>query len=121
MIHYIDTGPLPIYLGFTRSERAFKAEMRRLGVSEHGEFIKHGYGGRTHAFEHPKHGTVVIVCMGPTNGHKTVSVHGLLVHEAMHVYQHLLETMRCASPGGEFEAYTVQFLAQRLFEAADHG
>jgi len=117
-ISYIDTGPFPIYLGFTRSEHAFKAEMRRLGVGVHEEFIRHGCNGRTHAFEHPKHGVIVIVCMGSTNG-KTASVHGLLVHETMHVYRHLLETMHCSSPRGEFEAYTVQFIAQRLFELAN--
>ena len=43
-------------------------------------------------------------------------IHGLLLHEAVHIWQELREKMGEESPSAEFEAYTVQSIAQNLFE-----
>lgn len=43
-------------------------------------------------------------------------IHGLLLHEAVHIWQELKEKMGEESPSVEFEAYSIQALAQDLFE-----
>ena len=43
-------------------------------------------------------------------------IHGLLLHEAVHIWQELREKMGEESPSAEFKAYTVQSIAQNLFE-----
>lgn len=43
-------------------------------------------------------------------------IHGLLLHEAVHIWQELKEKMGEGDPSVEFEAYSIQALAQDLFE-----
>lgn len=43
-----------------------------------------------------------------------IEFHGVLVHEVMHVYQSMLESMREKNPSIEFEAYTVQSMYMEL-------
>jgi len=42
--------------------------------------------------------------------------HGLLLHEAVHIWQELKEKMGEDKPSVEFEAYSIQALAQDLFD-----
>lgn len=43
-------------------------------------------------------------------------IHGLLTHEAVHIWQELKLKMGEENPSIEFEAYSIQALAQDLFE-----
>ena len=45
---------------------------------------------------------------------KAIVVAGLLVHEAVHVWQFHVETLREENPGDEQEAYSVQWISQQL-------
>lgn len=45
-----------------------------------------------------------------------VQIHGLLLHEAVHVWQETREKMGENNPSPEFEAYSIQAIAQDLFE-----
>lgn len=68
----------------------------------------------THTFQHEKHGTVCIVCMRDWEGRDPVEVAGMLVHEAVHVWQHYAEDIGEDSPGREQEAYAIQAISQEL-------
>lgn len=48
-------------------------------------------------------------------GCTTIQAYELLVHEAVHVFQHCCELMGEEAPSAEFEAYQIQFIASNLF------
>lgn len=45
-----------------------------------------------------------------------IEVYGLLLHEAVHVWQKVKKLMGEKEPSSEFEAYSIQAIAQDLFE-----
>lgn len=57
-----------------------------------------------------------IVQLGDSSEWNTLQVHGLLLHEAVHIWQELKERMGEGEPSIEFEAYSIQAIAQDLFE-----
>ncbi|WP_312057039.1 hypothetical protein [Acinetobacter courvalinii] len=61
-------------------------------------------------------GTYAVVQLGDTSGRDVIEVYGLLLHEAVHVWQRVKTLMGEREPSSEFEAYSIQAIAQDLFE-----
>lgn len=57
-----------------------------------------------------------IVQIDEINNWSLLQVHGLLLHEAVHIWQELKLRMGEYDPSIEFEAYSIQAIAQDLFE-----
>ncbi len=75
------------------------------------DFVSPGKDATVH-FYSQKGNTVALVCLNPG---KDVSANiGLLVHEAVHVWQQLCEDMGEGKPGDEVEAYAIQAISERL-------
>ena len=55
-----------------------------------------------------------IVCLGDTRDRNSIEIAGLLVHEAVHVWQEHCESIGEDKPGREMDAYGVQAIAQEL-------
>lgn len=114
-IHYLDPGPLPAYIGFAPDEKAFRREMKRLGVENIPPFTRSD--GTTHLLR--KDGILTcIVCVRKREDLERESLIGILVHEAVHVWQAIRDNMNEEAPSPEFEAYTVQHIAQWLVRHA---
>lgn len=116
-IKYFDLAIIPMYFGFTTDGKAFDHEMRRLGVESPPSFVG-GTTARTHSIINKKTGkTVCIVCLDTSrlNGDRNAML-ALLVHEAVHVWQYALEAMGTNGSDEEFEAYTIQYLSQLMFD-----
>lgn len=56
-----------------------------------------------------------IVQIGDTSKRTSVEIHGLLLHESVHVWQRIRQRMGEHNPSTEFEAYSIQSIAQDLF------
>jgi len=57
-----------------------------------------------------------VVCMRVRKGVDPVEVVGLLIHESVHIWQRHCEHMGETKPSREFEAYSIQSIAQSLIE-----
>ena len=60
-------------------------------------------------------GAYAIVQIGDTSDKDQIQVYGLLLHEAVHVWQKVKKLMGEKEPSSEFEAYSIQRIAQDLF------
>lgn len=61
-------------------------------------------------------GAYAVVQLGDTSERNQIEVYGLLLHEAVHVWQKIKKLMGEREPSSEFEAYSIQAIAQDLFE-----
>lgn len=71
-------------------------------------------GGKTHYASNPKGETVCIVCVRQAESRSAIEIAGLLVHEAVHVFQHYCDRIGERNPAVEQEAYGIQSIAQEL-------
>ncbi|EHU1703071.1 hypothetical protein A1Z17_RS05650 [Acinetobacter baumannii] len=61
-------------------------------------------------------GAYAVVQLGDTSERNLIEVYGLLLHEAVHVWQKVKKLMGEKEPSSEFEAYSIQAIAQDLFK-----
>lgn len=61
-------------------------------------------------------GAYAVVQLGDTSERDLIEVYGLLLHEAVHVWQKVRRLMGEREPSTEFEAYSIQAIAQDLFK-----
>ena len=57
-----------------------------------------------------------VVSLVPKPGVAGLKIAALLVHEAVHVFQYHCEYLGETAPSKEFEAYSIQFIAQALMQ-----
>lgn len=105
------------FLTLCLSQKEFDAALQHIGFKGGMDYLKSERSdATTHHFT--KDGVpVCIVCLGDTQGYTPVEVAGLLVHEAVHVWQEHCESIGEEKPGREQEAYAVQKVAQVLMSA----
>ena len=68
----------------------------------------------THFLSNDAGETVAVVALGDTANRSGVEIAGLLVHEAVHVWQEHCRSIGEHAPASEQEAYGVQGIAQEL-------
>lgn len=111
----------PFHFGLCLSEKKFRKELKALGADEDLPFVRNWHSAASaHTFTRPD-SISVIVCMRPAPpGVERIQVYSLLVHEAVHIWQEIKENLGEANPSREFEAYSIQSIAQRLMYAYDN-
>lgn len=102
------------YLALCLSQQELDEAFRHLGIRERAEFLNVGADATTHHVENPQKNAVCIVCLGSREGRNAIEVAGLLVHEAVHVWQRYASSIGEHRPGDEQEAYGIQAIAQEL-------
>ena len=104
------------YLALALDERDFRAACAHIKAEMPDAFLKTGQShATTWFFDHPDgNGLVAIICMRDWRGRDSIEVAGLLVHEAVHVWQRYADWIGESRPGVEQEAYAVQAVAQEL-------
>ena len=116
---YVSMGPYPGWVGIVFDAKAFRLEMKRLGVKNPPPFMKENADATTHNFIHPKHGEMNLVSLDAkaARGRTRDEIYGLMVHEAVHCKQHVFVAIGETTPGAEQEAYLVQHIAQTFMRA----
>lgn len=62
-----------------------------------------------------KDSAVAVVQLGDTSERMLIQIFSLLLHEAVHIWQRVRMRMGESEPSKEFEAYSIQRIAQDLF------
>lgn len=104
------------------TEEDYFAELDKLGVKQgdRSPFSKTAWASATVNFYEPpvcknSDDPVALVCMRGYEGHDPIVVAGLLVHEAVHIWQaHARNIGSFNDHGDEEEAYAIQRIAQAL-------
>lgn len=101
------------HLTLCLSADEFHAAMRQLGADDQAARWVFGGHALTH-FVSDDLKQAAVVCISSYEGRNPVEVAGLLVHEAVHVWQRYARSIGEDTPGDEQEAYAVQSIAQEL-------
>lgn len=111
----------PYCYGLCRTEKEFHRELKRLKLprSYWPDFMLSTHADATvHFFNQTDDtGKCAIVCVGPIKGKTMAQVFAMLTHEAVHIWQAIIEDIGEKYPSAEFEAYSIQTISQRLMEA----
>ena len=103
------------YLTLVTSQDEFDAALRHFKMPLGTPYLLNARADATaHFFDNQCDGGVAVVALGDTTGRSGVEIAGLLVHEAVHIWQTHRESIGETHPGREQEAYAVQCIAQEL-------
>lgn len=117
---WLDRGgatPLPYYcLCMTEQDLEYELRMLKVPKEDRPTFMASPRAdATTHLFyKLPKRVAIVTMDWRKAAKHSPIVVAGLLVHEAVHVWQFHVHNLREESPGEEQEAYSVQWMSQQL-------
>ena len=76
--------------------------------------ISLGSGNASTNFIIDEHGQSLIIVYMPYTDVPLISQQGLIIHEAVHIWQEIKNRMREDEPSIEFEAYSIQVISQDL-------
>jgi hypothetical protein len=112
----------PYYVGLCTDEKSFRRELKRLGIpkDEIPTWLRDTADATVHELAY-KGKQCAIVCIRKSRRHTRVEIDGLLIHEAVHVWQWIKGVIREDKPSPEFEAYAIQRLAMNLMSAYHAG
>ncbi len=103
------------YLTLCLTEGEFDRAMAHLKVKNFGPWVSTPQASATsHHLSNADGNLCCVVCMRDYEGRNPVEVAGLLVHEAVHVWQEYCDFYGEKEPGREQEAYAIQAIAQEL-------
>ena len=106
------------YLALCTTEAQFIQALKDCGVKERTAWVKNeGADATCHHLSNEKGEACAVVCIRAKADSTAIEIAGLIVHEAVHVWQEYCERMGETSPGREQEAYAIQGIAQELMWA----
>lgn len=102
------------YLTLCLHEHELRAALRHIKYPDRLHWVPPGKHAVVHTLTDPRGRDMCIVCMDEWQGRDPIEVAGLLVHEAVHVWQQYADRIGEHDPGREQEAYAIQAIAQEL-------
>lgn len=102
------------FLTLCLNEDEFNHVLVKLKVHERPAWVNFGADATTHHLNNQTGDAACVICIRDSNRHNSIEVAGMLVHEAVHVWQEYCDMLGEKQPGREQEAYAVQAIAQEL-------
>ena len=104
------------YLCLCLTEGEFLDAMKQLRCYSFGSWVTEGSDATTHHLANGNGARVCVVAVSNLEDRSGIEIAGILVHEAVHVWQEYCNQINEISPGSEQEAYAIQAIAQELME-----
>lgn len=112
------------FLTLVTSQKEFKKVLKYLKLQDYPDnFVNEGSDATTHTFISEHGNLTCVVGFIMNDAHSEIENLGLLVHEAVHVWQHVraqivstIDTSRTGGLEAEMEAYAIQNISQNLIE-----
>lgn len=104
------------YLALCLDIPSFNHACKHIGVQPP-DFILNAWSQATANTFRSDKGLAVIVCLRDWYNANPIEVAGLLVHEAVHIWQEYAENIGEHNPGKEQEAYAIQAISQELMQS----
>ena len=106
----------PLCYALCTTEFQFREQLRRMKVPRETwpEFLKTPSTDANVHFFYSEKNACAIVCIRLRSDVSGVQIAALLVHEAVHIWQEIRDIIGEKSPSKEFEAYSIQAIAQEL-------
>ncbi len=102
-----------VYLTLCLDEVSFNRVCKKLGAEDLD--WHHSNHGTCYSLSDSEGKNCCIVAIRDWKKRSLIEVHGLIVHEAMHVWQYTKKVMGEDAPGREIEAYAMQNITLELF------
>jgi hypothetical protein len=102
------------YLTLVLSQEEFDAALRDCGAPVGKDWLGEHANASAHYLRDKAGDLVCVVALGAFSERSPIEVAGLLVHEAVHVWQKYAENIGEDCPGAEQEAYAIQAISQEL-------
>lgn len=97
------------------SAKEFECVARHCKVSDPGPWIdEQRQAACVHTWERKGILTCVVCLLPSALGDDPIEVAGTLVHESVHIFQSLCDSIGERNPSREFEAYSIQRISQEL-------
>lgn len=98
------------------TEEQFAGLLGSLDLDARPQMIDEG-NACTHRLYPKDHAPVFVVALNADKDWAPWKLYGVLVHEAVHVFQYYCELIGESRPSVEFEAYSIQHIATELMRA----
>jgi hypothetical protein len=106
------------YFCLCLDEKTFHKEIARFGGLEkknYPSFVNENASATTHIWiNNEKNRVATIVCLNKWETRGGIQIASLLVHEACHIYQEMINLMGERNAGDEIMAYSIQHISQEL-------
>lgn len=109
----------PYYFTIALDEESYYAELKKLGihVSLWGDFVGERSDATCHFYNNSKlNKDICIVCIKGWEKRDPIDLVGLLIHEAVHIFQATCSSIGETSPSSEMEAYSIQLISMELMD-----
>lgn len=110
---------LPLYYTLCLTKKQFRDSLKHFkirGPKSYSFQADSGSDATCHFFKNKLGKEAAIVCLTVGENNTGVEISGLLLHEAIHIWQTCMKMIGERKPSSEFEAYGIQCIAQSLMQ-----
>lgn len=105
------------FLCLCLTEAEYKKAMKHCNPPAISPWLNFGADATTHVLRNAENKACCVVCLNVAPERTAVEIAGLLIHEAVHVWQEYADAIGEKHPGIEQEAYAIQSISQELLQA----
>jgi hypothetical protein len=116
MSKYLDNVAIRLQVKYALclDNKSFRRKLKELKISDDLHFVNSKADATVHWFENPDDVCCALVCIDNYKGRDPIGIAGLLLHEAVHIWQHHKEVVPEGHTNDELEATSIQKIAQEL-------